>query len=291
MSTPQGSSGSRKPGTVRTTASGSQKSPGAKPSSGAKPGTRPAGRPGAGGGGNRKRPPVVVVKKQTNWAVVGIASLVGVLVLGIIGYAVYSNYNKGLGWQTKADRISGVVDYRKKNPKIITAAYRNHVYGAVKYETTPPSYGNHNPNWQRCQGDVYDAQIANENAVHALEHGAVWITYDPAKINATQVNQLASSYVNGNDFTLMSPYPGQPSPISLQAWGFQLRLSSPTDPRIKQFLTDLRQNATLEPGTPCSSGSYITATGTTPHNPTGAPAPSGAASAGSPSAATSPPAS
>jgi hypothetical protein len=128
-------------------------------------------------------------------------------------------------------------------------------------------------------GDVYDAQISNENAVHALEHGAVWITYDPTKITPAQVSQMASTYVDGNDFTLMSPYPGQPSAISMQAWGFQLRLTSPTDPRIKQFLTDLRQNTTLEPGTPCSSGTYVTATGTAPHNLGGTPPASGAPSA------------
>ena len=138
-------------------------------------------------------------------------------------------------------------------------------------------------------GDVYDAQIANEHAVHAWSTARCGSPTTPPS-RRDQVDQLASR-VNGNEYTLMSPYPGSTSPISLQAWGYQLRLSSPTDPRIKQFMTDLRQNATLEPGTPCSSGSYITATGTTPHNPTGAPAPSGAASAGSPSAATSPPAS
>ena len=66
---------------------------------------------------------------------------------------------------------------------------------------------------------------------------------------------------------LMSPYPGLTTPISLQAWGFQLpRADSATDSRIDQFIQDLRQNASMEPGVDCSSGTYITATGTTPHD-------------------------
>jgi hypothetical protein len=260
MSTPQGG-GTRKPGTVRATPSSStSKSPGAKP--GAKPGSRPAS---AGGG---KRPPIVVVKPPRNWTPIWITGIVVVIALGILAYAINNDYQHGKSWQTKADSIPGLVDYRKSKPAIVTSnAYRSHVHGTVKYETSPPDYGDHIAEWQRCAGDVYDAQIANENAVHALEHGAVWVTYDPAKLTPAQVQTLASTYVTGQDFTLMSPYPNMPTAISLQAWGFQLRVDSPTDSRIKDFITDLRQNATLEPGAVCSSGTYITATGTTPHEP------------------------
>jgi Protein of unknown function (DUF3105) len=258
ISSPQGGGSKSQPGAVRVTAGGPPKPPGKKPPA------RPTG--GGGGGNNRRRPPVVVVKPQRNWTVVWVASLVGVIALGIVGYAIYNSHENGLSWEQRADKISGVVDYRKSKPAILTTAYRQHVYGTVKYETTPPAYGNHNYDWQRCMGDVYDAAIPNENAVHALEHGAVWITYDPAKINATQVAQMAKTYVNGNDFTLMSPYPGQPTAISLQGWGLQLQLTSPTDTRIAQFLQDVRQNATLEAGTPCSSGTFVTGTGSTPHN-------------------------
>jgi hypothetical protein len=281
MSTPQGGA-TRKPGTVRATPStGTAKSPGAKPG-GSKPGARPAG----GGGG--KRPPAVVVKQPRNWTTIWISAIVAVIALGILGYAINDAYQNGKSWQTKADEIPGLVDYRTKNPKILTNAYRTHVHATdplVKYETTPPAYGNHIGEWQRCSGDVYDAQISNENAVHSLEHGAVWITYDPAKLTPAQVQTLASTYVTGQDFTLMSPYPNQGAPISLQAWGFQLKLDSPTDSRIKEFITDLRQNASLESGAVCSAGAYITATGTEPHEPDyvppAAPAPSPSDSASS----------
>ena len=42
-------------------------------------------------------------------------------------------------------------------------------------------------------------------------------------------------------------------PLSVQAWGFQLKLDDPGDPRIDQFLTSLRENqeTTPEPGASC----------------------------------------
>jgi hypothetical protein len=110
-----------------------------------------------------------------------------------------------------------------------------------------------------------------------MEHGAVWITYRP-DLPAAQVEKLASK-VRGNDFMLMSPYTGLDKPVSLQAWGFQLKVDSVDDSRIDEFIRDLRQNASKEPQATCGSGSgnFITSTGTVPHD-LGSPAPSAATS-------------
>ena len=53
---------------------------------------------------------------------------------------------------------------------------------------------------------------------------------------------------------LMSPYPGLDKPISLQAWGYQLKVDNADDSRIDEFIKALRQNATQEPQAGCSSG-------------------------------------
>lgn len=253
-------------------AAGAKAAPGARKAAGGGGPRRPGGGPTGGRGGRRPAP--VVVAKSRNWTAISLVTTAVVIFVAIVGYGVYAIQKSGQTFEQKADKISGIVDYRKKDPSIVELANRNHVPGTVKYATSPPNYGNHNPSWQRCLGDVYNAPIANENAVHSLEHGAVWITYDPAKLSAAQIQTLASTYVKGQDFTLMSPYPNMPTAISLQAFGFQLRLNSPTDSRIKQFIQDLRVNATLEPGVACSSGTYVTATGTSPHNLGGEPAPS-----------------
>src|SRR5690606_10180844 len=50
---------------------------------------------------------------------------------------------------------------------------RRHVREAVDDPVRPPVGGDHNPVWVNCNGDVYDKEIREANAVHSLEHGAV----------------------------------------------------------------------------------------------------------------------
>ena len=53
---------------------------------------------------------------------------------------------------------------------------------------------------------------------------------------------------------LMSPYPGLDAPISMQAWGYQLKVDDASDSRIDEFINALRKNATQEPSAGCSGG-------------------------------------
>ena len=109
-------------------------------------------------------------------------------------------------------------------------------------------------------GNIYDAVIPSEHAVHSLEHGAVWLTYR-SDLPANEVDALKAK-VKGKQFTMMSPVDGLDAKVSLQAWGYQLKLDDVNDSRINDFITILAKNATLEPEASCSGGN--TATGTTP---------------------------
>src|SRR5207248_375053 len=64
---------------------------------------------------------------------------------------------------------------------------RLHVRTPVSYAQNPPVGGNHAALWQNC--GFYSSPVANENAVHSLEHGAVWITYRPG-LGGRQVDVL-----------------------------------------------------------------------------------------------------
>jgi hypothetical protein len=163
-----------------------------------------------------------------------------------------------VSWEEQAADIDGVTNYREERPDLLG---RDHLTGPLEYEVLPPVGGPHNSAWLNCQGDVYPEQVPNEHAVHSLEHGAVWITYRP-DLPADQVDALASR-VRGNSHLFLSPFPGLDAPISLQAWGFQLKVDDAADSRIDEFIRVLRINASPEgPNAPCGGG--VSVTGTTP---------------------------
>jgi len=110
---------------------------------------------------------------------------------------------------------------------------RTHVTTKVSYPMHPPVGGNHNPVWLNCNGDVYPKPVQDENAVHALEHGAVWVTYT-AKAPKADVDALAAK-VKKTPYSLMSPYENQAAPLILSAWGHQVAVKSASDPEVDKF--------------------------------------------------------
>jgi uncharacterized protein DUF3105 len=144
-------------------------------------------------------------------------------------------------WQEQAAAIDGIADYRTDRPEMLT---RDHTEGSVSYDVLPPVGGDHNPIWLDCEGTVYEQPVPNENAVHSLEHGAVWITYRP-DLPADEVAALAER-VAADTKMFMSPFPELDAPISLQAWGYQLKVDDAGDDRIDEFIRVLRVNASPE---------------------------------------------
>lgn len=141
-------------------------------------------------------------------------------------------------------------DPSKKIPGIVIKTYkhRGHVKPnqRVAYDSSPPMGGPHDAIWADCMGHVYDQAVRNENMVHPLEHGTVWIAYNPKKLDSDGIDKLRAR-VKNKPYTDMSPYPTLDKPISLQAWGHQLKLSNPDDQRIDDFIAALRQNPYTTP--------------------------------------------
>ncbi|MET7700292.1 DUF3105 domain-containing protein [Streptomyces sp. NPDC005485] len=130
---------------------------------------------------------------------------------------------------------------------------RTHVTKTVNYPMEPPVGGNHNPVWMNCNGDVYTKAIKNMNAVHSLEHGAVWVTYN-SKASDADVKALAAK-VKKTPYTLMSPVADQKDPIMMSAWAHQRTVTSASDPNVDKFFEAYVQGKqTPEPGAACTNG-------------------------------------
>lgn len=224
-------------------------------------------------GGSSRRGTPTKVSKPFPWGTVAGSLTLAVLLIGVIAYAAL---NQGSG-------ISSVLTDPDHNIKGVTitetaALTRNHVAGAVDYPgypQSPPTGGNHVASPQQC--GVYAAPIAPEHAVHSMEHGAVWITYNPDTA-ANQVEPLASR-ANGDPYLLLSPLPGQDSPIVLSAWGRQLKVETAGDKRVDEFIKGYSRTG---PQTPERGASCVGNTTTGPLQaaaPNGTILPSGAATA------------
>ncbi len=134
-----------------------------------------------------------------------------------------------------------------------TKLTQNHVTKDVKYPMEPPVGGDHNQVWMNCNGDVYDKAIKNENAVHSLEHGAVWVTYN-SKASDADVKALADK-VKKTPYSLMSPVEDQKDPVMLSAWGHQRTVTGASDPDVATFFeTYVQGKQTPEPGAACTNG-------------------------------------
>jgi hypothetical protein len=174
------------------------------------------------------------------------AGVVGVLVVGLtiaaiaftIGFAATGSGSLPPGTQTFAESDHA------------------HVSGPVTYDRVPPAGGAHNPVQLNC--GIYTQAVPNENAVHSLEHGAVWITYRP-NLLADQVAALEqlvkSNYVGTEKYEILSPYPGLPSPIVVSAWGAQLSVDAASDSRLADFIHHFAGGGQGgEQGGPCTGG-------------------------------------
>jgi hypothetical protein len=208
---------------------------------------RSSGQTGKG----RTRPPVTVVTPQKPWGLIAAAVVVVVFAVAVIGYAVLQVNKANADKITAVDQIAGIktFDY---------ASGQSHVTTPVTYTESPPVGGPHDPEWADCTGTVYDVDIRHENAVHSMEHGATWITYDPDAISDDDLSTL-QDLVDGRSGLLLSPYAGLGSTISLQSWNHQLSVDSATDERVQQFVDFMTLNSAFYPevGASCENPTFI----------------------------------
>jgi hypothetical protein len=183
-------------------------------------------------------------KQRRNWMIIRSISIVAVLAIllaaGWWGFRQYQEY----------EVTKDVTTYFTLDDYSI-----NHVEGEVLYEQIPPVGGPHNSIWQSC--GYYPEPVYNWHAVHSMEHGAVWVTYDP-DLPEQDIEKLKE--LGNQSYVLVSPYPGIDAPVVASVWGKQLTFDGVDDDRLDPFIREYRRNPsnTPEPGALCSLGAEFT---------------------------------
>ena len=124
-----------------------------------------------------------------------------------------------------------------------------HVTTAVDYQgySNPPTYGPHhgfqldasnNSITPRPTG-VYSTEQPDEDLVHNLEHGHVWISYNPSLVSGSFLNTLTQLVEDGGSDTgvILTPRSGNDSAIAVASWGHLLTISDDLIRASERFVT------------------------------------------------------
>ena len=173
--------------------------------------------------------------------------------IGVLGDAQGMPESENFQPATQEPPNAGELESGITGVLVVPISSAEHVRYKVEYPTSPPAGGPHLPFWLNC--GYYEVPVLNELAVHSLEHGAVWVTYLPGALEASELESLAGMAA-ASTHLLVSPYSAQDTAIVLSAWGRQLPLEDIADERFGQFLdVYLKDGPTApEPSAACQQG-------------------------------------
>ena len=123
------------------------------------------------------------------------------------------------------------------------------------YNSSPPSSGPHWPN--PAKNGVYDDPLPDEQVIHNMEHGHVWLAYRPNKsgspseegspeanlkpgVSEEEISKL-KELVNDDDWkVIMTPRAKNETKIALVAWGRVLKMDEVDYNKIEDFIRTYR---------------------------------------------------
>ena len=117
---------------------------------------------------------------------------------------------------------------------------RDHIENGAShpaYNSNPPTSGWHYAS--PADWGIYTQVIPDETAIHNLEHGGVWISYNNEVDDATikQLDDIAGQYPT---HVILTPRPDDDSPIAVAAWGRLLKLDTVDSGQINNFIARYR---------------------------------------------------
>jgi len=114
--------------------------------------------------------------------------------------------------------------------------------GQFTYNSNPPTSGPHYgqaPNW-----GFYSEPIDDESAIHAIEHGGIWISYKD--LNEDEIDLLEDFVDNNSQSVIVTPRDQNDSRIAIVAWTKLVKFENVDVDAFQKFLL-LNKNKTHEP--------------------------------------------
>src|SRR3990167_5916853 len=151
-------------------------------------------------------------------------AIIWIIVLAVIAGGVY-----GLVFlQKKTNQNKPGVEYPDQGQDHIAPGAPHD-----QYNSNPPTSGPHYA--EAAAWGIYDKELPDEQLIHNLEHGGIWISYkDP---NNTQlISELKDIVDDYSIKVIMTPRPQNDSPIVVAAWRRLLKLDSFDEKQIKSFI-------------------------------------------------------
>jgi hypothetical protein len=155
----------------------------------------------------------------------------------------------GAGRETSGGELIGPADEGIDGVLAYRVDSNDHTEEQLDYQLVPPVGGEHFPVPGTC-GFYETDPPPDELLVHDLEHGAIWVAYDPGLDEAQRT--LLSELVAQQAKVTATPVEGLDSPLVVSAWARQLPLDTVDDPRLQQFIDAYRNSPNApEPGAAC----------------------------------------
>lgn len=110
------------------------------------------------------------------------------------------------------------------------------------YNSNPPTSGPHFD--QPTQWGVYQKELPDEQLIHNLEHGGIWISYKDTDPKTTSDIEAIGKRYSGS--VVVTPRAGNDAKIVLASWGRLEKLNSFDETKIVDFIT-ANKNKSPEP--------------------------------------------
>lgn len=157
-----------------------------------------------------------IIKKVLIWLIVLAA-------IAVVAWVIYK-------------KVANTPKFPEVQGEYFKAQSREHILlGAAHpaYNSDPPTGGWHYGT--PAQAGIYDKELADEQLIHNLEHGHIWLSYRP-DLDPAVVDKLAEIVKSHGSKIIMTPRAKNTSPIVLVSWEYLLKLESFDEMQIEGFI-------------------------------------------------------